>query len=245
MSDDLNAEKELLRLISMPYLEDEEETQGFVEPNYFIPADRTVFENLYKQLFCWIETCSNKIQMLSGITNLWTSQNQEFYLLMHSYFTGIHHVKQPEIYLPSIQLYEQMFLEFEINKQYELVDWLTNYNASFISKIQKMIPSNSNSLPISYSSEISDLVSKIIQVTDHREKSIQEELVQTKRKYDELVIQNDETNRVLEELKRKYQKNIRTNSEINKQLKTRQERIQSLCQEIMEHADPSSLKKMI
>ena len=246
-----SAELDLLKYCSLPFYEEErEEEEEELQPNTFIPADRKMFEKLYKQFLIWLESQTDKINMLSEITNLWTTSSQAFYRMMNDYYVSVHHLQQPELYLPSMELFDQMHLEFELNNEENLVGWLEGLNTSFLSRIQRMAPKKESivaapppppEISFPFSNEISDLVTKIIQVTDNRQKSIQDELLQSKRKYDELLQKYDDyvvsSEKALEEQRKRTQKVQRTNNDLNIKCKNR---LQKVCDELL---DISNMKK--
>ena len=248
-----SAELDLMKYCSLPLFDEEREgEEEELQPNTFIPADRKMFEKLYKQFLIWLESQTDKINMLSEITNLWTTSSQAFYRMMNDYYVSVHHLQQPELYLPSMELFDQMHLEFELNNEENLVGWLEGLNTSFLSRIQRMAPKKESivaapppppppEISFPFSNEISELVTKIIQVTDNRQKSIQDELLQSKRKYDELLQKYDDyvvsSEKALEEQRKRTQKVQRTNNDLNIKCKNR---LQKVCDELL---DISNMKK--
>ena len=105
----------------------------------YIPIDYNLFQFIYESFLDWIPTQTDKLNILSRVSNIWITTDVIILEMLLSYFRDVFQIEHAFMYLPSLDLYDQILFQYVSTSRDQFAFWLQNYNNRFIFKVEEMV----------------------------------------------------------------------------------------------------------
>ena len=105
----------------------------------YIPIDYNLFQFIYESFLDWIPTQTDKLNILSRVSNIWITTDVIILEMLLSYFRDVFQIEHAFMYLPSLDLYDQILFQYVSTSRDQFAFWLQNYNNQFIFKVEEMV----------------------------------------------------------------------------------------------------------